>query len=300
MSEILNGLLQKAYNLPEREVAALYKADESGNPTGEFADNALEILLKKDAERIAALQSKFKPVDTTELYNKAVKKTEGEIHAKWENDLRADYPTVDPERKLRGEELRQAVRNFKFPQEIADVKNHPDYLSMERKAQEERERLAAEYEAKIQEKEQTFLQRQQWSEIVKDIRSYFFGSGFVLPEDKVMQEAHFEDFVPKFENYRFQRNADRTILVLNPDGTRVEDPHGNPIFLHDLVLLKGRAKYPVQKQPPSGNAGNDNGGAPTVRVKFKDENDFLIQFEAEKDPVKQAALGAAWKLQEQG
>ena len=58
MSEILNDLLQRVYNLPETEVASLYKLDDDGKPTNEYAENALEIILQKDAERVAALKGK--------------------------------------------------------------------------------------------------------------------------------------------------------------------------------------------------------------------------------------------------
>lgn len=299
MSEILNDLLQKVYNLPETEVASLYKLDEEGKPTNEYAENALEIILQKDAERVAAL--KGKPIDTTELYNKAVKETEGKIHSKWEESLRADYPTVDPERKLRGDELRRAVKEFRFQQqEIPDVKNHPEFLSLEKKALQMVEEKENEWKQRFEEQEQTFVQRQQWEGITKDIRSYFFGSGFVLPEDKVKQEAHFEDFVPKFQGFKFQRNADGTILVMNPDGSRVENQHGHPIFLHDLVLLKGKERYDVQKQPPVGSAGNDNGGKPTVSYSFKDEKDYMIQYNAvpASDYEKREAMYKSWEAQQ--
>jgi len=299
MSEILNDLLQKVYNLPENEVASLYKLDEEGKPTNEYAENALDVILQKDAERVAAL--KGKPVDTTELYNKAVKETEGKIHSKWEESLRADYPTVDPERKLRGDALRLAVKEFRFQQqEIPDVKNHPEFLSLEKKALQMVEEKENEWKQRFEEQEQTFVQRQQWEGITKDIRSYFFGSGFVLPEDKVKQEAHFEDFVPKFQGFKFQRNADGTILVMNPDGSRVENQHGHPIFLHDLVLLKGKERYEVMKQPPVGSAGNDNGGKPTVSYSFKDEKDYMIQYNAvpASDYEKREAMYKSWEAQQ--
>ena len=299
MSEILNDLLQKVYNLPENEVASLYKLDEEGKPTNEYAENALDVILQKDAERVAAL--KGKPVDTTELYNKAVKETEGKIHSKWEESLRTDYPTVDPERKLRGDALRLAVKEFRFQQqEIPDVKNHPEFLSLEKKALQMVEEKENEWKQRFEEQEQTFVQRQQWEGITKDIRSYFFGSGFVLPEDKVKQEAHFEDFVPKFQGFKFQRNADGTILVMNPDGSRVENQHGHPIFLHDLVLLKGKERYDVMKQPPVGSAGNDNGGKPTVSYSFKDEKDYMIQYNAvpASDYEKREAMYKSWEAQQ--
>lgn len=299
MSDILNDLLQKVYNLPETEVASLYKLDDEGKPTTEYAENALDIILQKDAERVANL--KGKPVDTTELYNKAVKETEGKIHSKWEESLRADYPTVDPERKLRGDELRRAVKEYRFQQqEVPDVKNHPEFLSLEQRAQKALEEERESWQKKFEEQEQTFIQRQQWEGITKDIRSYFFGSGFVLPEDKAMQEAHFEDFVPKFQGFKFQRNADGSILVMNPDGSRVEDPHGNAIFLDKLVLLTGKSKYPIMKQPPVGSAGNDNGGKPTVSYSFKDEKDYMIQYNAvpASDYEKREAMYKSWEAQQ--
>lgn len=294
MSDILNGLLQKAYNLPENEVAALlYKADEEGNLTTDYAEDALEKILAKDAERIASL--KPKPVDTTELYNKAVKETEGKIHSKWEEGLRSAFPTVDPERKLQGEALRKAIAEFKAPAELPDVKSHPDFLKLEADTQRVLSEKEAEWQQKFQEQEQQFIQRQQWEGIASEIRKFFFQAGFVIPKGK--EEAHFQDFLPKFEGYKFQKNADGTTLVLNPDGTRVENAHGHPIFLHDLVLLTGKNKYDVEVQPKVGSAGNDNTGK-LISHTFKDENDFLTRYTAEKDPEVREAMAKAFEAQQ--
>ncbi len=298
--EVLKGVLQTYLNLPENEVAALiYKADEQGNLLEEIRDDVQDVLKQKDAERVISI--KGKPVDTTKLHDEAFQKGEGKAHLKWEESLRADYPTVDPERKLRGDALRLAVKEFRFQQqEIPDVKNHPEFLSLEKKALQMVEEKENEWKQRFEEQEQTFVQRQQWEGITKDIRSYFFGSGFVLPEDKVKQEAHFQDFVPKFQGFKFQRNADGTILVMNPDGSRVENQHGHPIFLHDLVLLKGKERYDVQKQPPVGSAGNDNGGKPTVSYSFKDEKDYMIQYNAvpASDYEKREAMYKSWEAQQ--
>jgi len=206
---------------------------------------------------------------------------------------------VDPERKLRGDELRRAVKEFRFQQqEVPDIKTHPEFLSLEQRAQKMLEEERETWQKKFEEQEQTFTQRQQWEGIAKHIRSYFFGSGFVLPEDKVKQEAHFEDFLPKFQGYKFQPNADGTILVMNPDGSRVENQHGHPIYLHDLVLLKGKDRYDIMKQPPVGSAGNDNGGKPIVSFSFKDDADFSHRWDAEKDPDKRKQMAAAYEAQQ--
>lgn len=299
MSELLNVLLQTAYNLPENEVAALYKADEDGNVTTEFVDNAKEILLRFDAERVAKLSPK---VDTTELWNKAAQETEAKVRTKIEKQIRLDFPTVDPEGKLKGEELLKAVKAEQLKQAQYDpekVKTTPEYRELEELSKQRLEEKELEVAQRIQEIESNFQKQQQWSEMAKLIRAEFIGMGPVLPSDANKAARQVDDFInSKFAEYEYQKQDDGRVLIMK-NGVRVNNPHGNAMYLTDLVDMIGNQYYDFVKQPPAGNAGNEN-GTPTVRIKFKDEADFLIQLDAEKDPVKQAALGAAWDLQQQG
>lgn len=299
MSELLNVLLQTAYNLPESEVAGLYKTDDDGNVTTEFADNAKEMLLRIDAERVAKLSQK---VDTTELWNKAAQETEAKVRTKIEKQIRLEFPTVDPEGKLKGDELFKAVKAEQLKQAQYDpekVKTTSEYRALEELARQQLEEKELEVAKRIQDIESNFQKQQQWGEMSKAIRAEFMGMGPVLPSDVNKAARQVDDFVnSKFQEYEFQRQDDGRVLIMK-GGVRVNNAHGNAMYLSDLVKSIGEQYYDFLKQPPAGNAGNENDQR-AVRIRFNNEDDFLRQLDAEKDPTKQAALGAAWELQQQG
>lgn len=299
MSELLNVLLQTAYNLPESEVAGLYKTDDEGNVTTEFADNAKEILLRIDAERVAKLSQK---VDTTELWNKAAQETEAKVRTKIEKQIRLDFPTIDPEGKLKGDELLKAVKAEQLKQAQYDpekVKTTQEYRALEELAKQQLEEKDLEVAKRIQEIESNFQKQQQWGEMSKLIRSEFMSQGPVLSLDAAKAARQVDDFVnSKFNGYEYQKQDDGRVLIMK-GGVRVNDKHGNAMYLPALVEMIGLETFDFVKQPPAGNAGNENDQR-VVRIRFKDEDDFLRQLDAEKDPTKQAALGAAWELQQQG
>lgn len=297
----LNGLLQRAYNLPETEIATLYKVDETtGESTGEFVDNAQEILLRWDAERIAKLQ-KPADVDQKAIYDKAAQETQARIEKRHEAMLRTLFPQADPEGKLKGDELRTAVNAAAASQKTYnpdDIKRTPEYLELERAANERYEALQDAHASELEKVKTQYEQTQRWSENEKEIRAIFRSSGAVLPSDKARAQRQEDDFVQKFKGFDFQKQSDgRTLPLL--DGKRLEDAHGNALYLDTLVLKTAADYFDIQKQDTTANAGNDNGGRATITIKFKDENDFLDRYTQEADPAKQQEMEKAWEAQQQ-
>ena len=300
----LNVILRTGYNLSDEQVAEfLYKKSDEGAITEELEDDDIlsAKLIELDKDRISKIA---KPVDTTELYNKAVKETEGKIHGKWENNLRTAFPTVDPEKKLKGDELVRAINlhiSQQPPPTDLDVKKHADYLALERAREEGEASLRAEFERQLQEKEFEFQRRAQWDTDAKLIRANFLKLNPIMPADKAKQERIIEDFVSKFQSYRFQHNEDGSVLVLNEKGERINNDHGHALYMPDIVKKVAEMYHDFEKMPPIGNGGNDNnGGKPALTYVFKDENDFLEQFVKETDPEKKKAMGVVWRKQSGG
>ena len=299
MSDILNGFLQKAYNLPENEVAeTLFKKSDDGSITTELREDALDVLLRLDAERVAKLA---KPVDTTEVYNKAVKKTEAEVHGTWEKRLREAYPAVDPEKKLKGEDLLNAVKAAQQQSSSYDpnqVKKTDEYLSLERQMREALEAKEQEYAAKVQEVQMQFQRQQVWGDMSKVIREKFMGLNPILPEDKAKAQRLVDDFVLKFKDYEWQRTDDGRTLPLQ-NGQRINNQHGHAMFLEDLVAGTANLYFDFKKQEATGQAGNEN-GRQAITITFKDDEDFMKRYNAESDPKKKEELAAAYEAQQQG
>ena len=299
MSDILNGFLQKAYNLPENEVAeTLFKKSDDGSFTTELKEDALDALLRLDADRVAKLA---KPVDTTEVYNKAVKKTEAEVHGTWEKRLREAYPAVDPDKKLKGDELLSAVKAAQQQSSSYDpnqVKKTDEYLSLERQMREALEAKEQEYAAKVQEVQTQFQRQQVWGDMSKVIREKFMGMNPVLPEDQAKAQRLVDDFVAKFRDYEWQKTEDGRTLPLQ-NGQRINNQHGHAMFLEDLVSGTGNLYFDFKKQEATGQAGNEN-GRQAITITFKDDEDFMKRYNAESDPKKKEELAAAYEAQQQG
>jgi hypothetical protein len=296
--EIFHELLQSAYNLPEEEIAALLykKADDGTTITDELDPEAKARILALDKERVQRLSAP--PVDKKAIWDEAAKETKGKSYAWWEKQIRTEYG-IDPEAKLQGEALIKAAKaaSAQRAQDPEAVKMSPDYIQLEQQMQTAIESLKGEYEQRLTEQEKAFQRQQAWAENSKHLRAAFLGLNPVLSTDAEKAERQTNDFVSsKFAEFEFQPTEDGRVLVLK-NGQRYNNVHGHAMFLPDLVKQIAGDYFDFSKQPPIGNAGNQNGGAPTPKLRFKDEKDFLEQLDAEKDPAKLKVLGDAWKAQ---
>jgi len=301
--ELLTVLMETAYKTPFVDVAPrLYKQGDDGELTNELNENAHEILLQIDAERIAKLA--VPAVNPKELFDKGFSEGKGKTAQQWEKMIRAEYPDVDKEGKLQGDQLVRAIKAamVQSANDPEAVKRSPEYLQLETSMREQIEAKEAEWQAKFQGLETEFVRKQQWAETSKELLAEFIAAGPVLPADAGKAARLTDDFIQsKFSDYDFQK-VDGQTLRLKKDVTHLTNAHGHVIFLPELVKMIGDQYFDFVKQPPAGNAGNTNDDRQKVTVKFKDEADFLAQLSAipMADSAGRAALGSAWKLQRAG
>lgn len=297
--ELLNVLLGKAYQIsPEKVAEILYKKSDDGTtPTDELLDNAADILLKLDAERM----SKIEKVDPKLIYDKAAQEWEGKTHAKWEKLLRASFG-VDADAKLKGEELLAAVKaaTVKQTEDLPaweKVKVSKEYLDAEMNWRKQLEEKDAEWGRKVEELQSTFKREKQWQDVSGRIRQAFKALNPVLSQQSDRADAQVDLFVnTHFKEYEFNDSGDGRLLAMK-DGKRVEDEHRNPMYLDDLVKQHASRLFDFHAQPPVGNAGNTNDGRQTVKIRFKSEDEFLERYsKATGDEKKE--LAAAWSAQE--
>ncbi len=297
--DILIAFLGKTLNRPVEQVAPLlYKKGDDGEAlTEELAENALDELIRLDADRVA----KLKP-NTKEFFDNGFKKAEAEISAKHEKMLREKFG-IDTEGKLKGDALLDAIKaamaeKQDAPMPTDKVKIHPDYLAMERAYQKQLEEKDNEWQNKLRDLETTFTREKSWAENSGDIRKAFKALNPVLSKDAARAEAQVELFVNTyFRDYDFKPTEDGRKLVMK-DGARVDNAHGHPLYLDDLVKQTAERLYDFAAQPPAGNAGNNNDGKPTVKIRFKNEDEFLVKY-SEAKPEEKAGLAAAWMAQQE-
>lgn len=297
--EILTAFLGKTLNIPTEQVATLlYKKSEDDTLTDEIAENALDVLLAKDRERV---QSLAPPVDTKTFFDNGYKKAQAEIADRYEDSLRRNFG-VDPEKKLKGDDLLTAVKTATATAatDPERVKISTEYLEMERKGREALEAQQAAFQQELEKLKATFEREKQWADISGVLRQTFKGLAPILPKDPEKAERQTSNFIDQnFRGFDFMRTDDGRFLVMK-DGQRVNNPHGHPTYLEDLVKQKASDFFEFDVQPPIGNAGNKSDGKPALKFRFKDENDFLQQYataSAEDKPGMEAAFEAFVKGQ---
>lgn len=297
--EILIAFLGKTLNRPAEQIAPLLykKGDDNETLTEEISDTALDELIRLDADRVA----KLKP-NTKEFFDNGYKKAEAEVAAKLEKTLREKFG-VDTEGRLKGDALTDAIKAAMAEKQGAtmttdEIKLHPDFLAMERRYKKEMEEKEAAHLKQMEELQTTFTREKSWADWSGRIRQAFKSLNPVLSKEAARAEAQVELFVnTHFRDYDFKPTDDGRLLVMK-DGARVDNAHGHPLYLDDLVKQTAERLYDFEAQPPAGNAGNNNDGKPTVKVRFKDENEFLEKYANAATPEEKRALGDAWSLQE--
>ena len=296
--EILIAFLAKTLNRPIEQVAPLlYKKGDDDAITDEISETALNDLISLDAERVA----KLKP-NTKEFFDNGYKKAQSEIADAFEKSVRAKFD-VDKEGKLKGDDLLNAVKAATAKQAdellpIDKVKVHPEFLAMEQALRKQLSDVETEWKGKLETAQATFERERSWADVSGDIRRTFKGLNPILPKDSAKAEANTDLFVNTyFREYDFKRQDDGRYLVMK-DGARVDNAHGHPMYLDDLVRQKADPLFEFAAQPPAGQAGNTNDGRGAKTVRFKDENDFLEQY-AKAPETEKVALGQAWTVQEE-
>lgn len=295
MEEILLGYLGKTLNMPTEQLAELlYKKSDDGATTTEVAEDALSKILALDAERV----QKLKP-NTKEYFDNGYKKAQSEVAAQIEKMFRSKFG-VDPEGQLQGEALADAIKAAfsDQTQKPEKVKVHPEYLALERQMREALEAQKSEFEKQVEAMKSEAEREKTWSGVSSSIRDALMSLNPVLPSDTAKADRLINLFMQEFRGFDYQRDENDGFLPIK-EGKRVEDQHGYPRKLADLVRERAEQMFEFAAQAPAGNAGNQNGGRPPVTMTFKDEGDFYrAMAEAGSDPAKAKEVSSAWKAQQ--
>lgn len=294
MKDLLLAFLGKTLNLPTEQLAELlYKKSDDGTMTEDLNEGALTQLLAMDSERVG----KLKP-NTKEYFDNGYKAAEVAVSSKWEKTLREKFG-VDADGQLKGDALADAIKST-----LADASMKPDkvklsaeYLALEKQMREQVEATKSEYEKQIEAMKAEAQRDKLWGSASGEIRNALKSLNPVLPSDPMKANRMIDLFMQEFRGFDYQQ--DEAGFIPLKDGKRVEDAHGYPRKLADLVKERAESMFDFAQQQAAGNAGNENGGSRTVTKTFKDENDFYkAQAEAGNDPTKLKEIATAWKAQQ--
>lgn len=297
--ELLIALLGATLNMPAEQVAPLlYQKGDDDSLTDTLESDALNRLLTLDKDRVQKLA---KPeVNTKEFFDNGYKAAQAEVAEKMEKKLRASFG-VDNEAKLKGDALLAAIKAAAAgeAQNPDKVRTSQEYLALEQQMREQIESLNQKHTTELDTLRANFQREQQWATVSDRLRATFKGLAPVLPTDPARAEAQTNVFIQThFRDYDFVQTEDGRWLPMK-NGQRLNNDHGHAMYLEDLVKATASQYYDFDLQAQIGNAGNRNDGKPAAKFKFKDESDFLVQFNGAKAEEK-AEMSAAWEAMQQG
>jgi hypothetical protein len=174
------------------------------------------------------------------------------------------------------------------------VKLHPVYLGLESAKKKELETIKAEAEAKISEMQNGFKRKETIGSVQAKARELFLSLNPVLASAADVAQNQTAVFLSKFEGYDYEFTDGGGVIVKDTTGKRLEDAHGNPVNLNQLVSSEAGKLFEFRKQDDKGNAGNagSTGGA-TVTAP-KNESEYLEAMISAQTPEAREAISKAW------
>ena len=304
MEKKLKKLAVNVFGVTDEEWQSLFKTEKTDD--GEksvLADGWEEKLIEKDKERINRLKNDHKEElkqAKTNMHDEGYSKAKKDERAKFEDEILKDFGV---ERDKMGgkygvdlvKDLFQMQKGEKGdPQEI---KNHPDYIKLERKLQsefipkEDFEKVKGEFDKYKQDVDRN----QTLSKVKEDARKIFRGLKPLLSKDPKRATNQEQDFLTKFESLDFQVQEDGNHVIMK-EGKRLENDNMNPINFADFVKTKASELYDFAEQGEKGNSGvqtQQTGSTQTVNVEIKDFSDYNDKYQNETDPEKRQKLTQA-------
>lgn len=291
---LLFGLLTKAYTRSEQELTDLLykKADDSDEMI--LRDDALDLLLDIDVQRVQNIQANTKP--DKKILDDQYSRGKRETMEGFEKEVREKY-SLDSEKtgiELIDEVITSQTKQTK-PKEITveDVKKHPAYLELEQNSvpKTKHDELQKEYD--------NFKQDRDKSEKLTKVQE------FVLKEFELLKPVHSEnpevrinrqkDFLAKFSQWDYQLQDGNDPLILDENGNRLEDGHGNPVSWKDFVKKNASLYYDFKKQNGKPGSGNDGDGDPIEIQVPKSVEEYTQMVLNETDPAKRIKIQEAAK-----
>jgi hypothetical protein len=296
MKEQFLGFLSKTLNMDiERLSEILFKkADDGKTLTDQIAENALEELLKLDADRATKLKGE---VDTKKIADDQYKRGQKEALENLEKTLRGEFKT---DSTAQGLDLVKHLVSQAATKKLGEdeVKIHPLYLSLEERAKKEAEALKTDLEKQFADLKNGYERKDRFGKVSTEaILPALDALRPILPSNPSAASNVRQLFLDRFVGYDYEPSANGG-WVLMKDGKRVENSHGHPVTIAELVQQEAGSLFDFQKQEQKGSAGNGSGtGASAQRTAVavpKTEEEYYTAYLNESTVEGRQALDAAW------
>lgn len=303
MEKKLKKLAVNVFGLTDEEWQSLFKTEKTDD--GEksvLIDGWEEKLIEKDKERVNRLKNdhkeELKQAKTT-MHDEGYSKAKKDERAKFEDEILKDFGVErDKMGGKYGTELVKDLFQLQKGGEKGDpqeIKNHPDYIKLERKLQsefipkEEFEKVKGEFDKYKQDVDRNHT----LSKVKEDARKIFRGLKPLLSKDPKRATNQEQDFLTKFESFDFQVQEDGNHVIMK-DGKRLENDNMNPINFADYVKTKASELFDFAEQDVRGNSGVHTQPSTSQTVAdIKDFSDYNDKYQRETDPEKRQKLTEA-------
>lgn len=296
MKDILLGFLSRTLNRPVDEVARLVYKVADDQITDEPNEDALQVLLNLDAERVSGLKG-------PDRFDEGHKAGKSEALLQLEKKLRAQHSIQDPE--LKGLDLINAIvaKAAKAEGDVDKIKTSEHYLALERQMREQLEATENDWKTKYADLEIRQAKQERWMSTAAQVEQHFAELGIVLPTNPTAAARQKADFLTLIkEGYDFQV-VDGQTVILDRDGKRVENAQRHPLGVKELVAQLAAERFDFAAQQPAGNAGNGDegagGNAGNGFQKPKNRQEALDRFYSSNDANERSALQAFMDAAEQ-
>lgn len=221
IKKLLVGFVSKTLKLDEESVTS--ELFESEGDTLKVKDGALEFLTQKDADRVTGFQKNLK-----DKFQEGYQKAKKEERATLETEIKEHFGITSD--KIGVELITDIVAASSKGGEVTEdvVKKHPAFIKREKELMKEKDDAITEFKPAQQREKNAGLFKSKSLEILKAQKP-------VLSQDPTKAENQMKLFTAVLDNVKYEVAENGEIILLNEDGTRMQDKHGHAIQLEDHV-----------------------------------------------------------------
>lgn len=280
MKEQIKTLAVKVLGMTDAEAQLLFKKTDAGE---DLVEDFADILAKKDRERIERINESHK-VQLTDVHDKGYKKAQKEALSNFEKQVKEKYGY---ETDKMGLDLVDDLVQLNKSASSQDIKNHPDFIKLERKLESEFipktkfDETLTEFESfkKNVEREKVI------GKVKEDARKVFRSLNPLLSKDPKRAANQESEFLAKLDGFDYQVNEDGNHVILR-NGNRLENENYNPVAFNDFIKSKASDLFDFAEQRPTGNSGVNTSNSQTEgNYAFQSKDEFMKKYNSETDPA---------------
>jgi hypothetical protein len=266
--EVLAGLLSRAYQFDNDGVTSLYNEDGT-----ELKPDALDVILSKDADRIAAL--KF---DVKKTRDEGYMRGQSESLTNYEKAIAAKYGLKTDKKGIEFIDELVAQFNKDHADDPDKIKKSKIFIDEIERMNAEKNDIEARYKGELDAYKKQVEREKLFNIVVEDALIQFENMRPILPQDAAKAANLKKIFINDLATVDYIIREGKKILV-NPDGSDMLDQHGIRVPFDGFVKATAEKYFDFHVSESKSNANhrqNNNNQSSTV-FNITSEQDYLDQ-----------------------